>query len=246
MGTWGVGLYSDDVACDVREGFREAIGDGLVAAEATDKLLREWGAVAEDDDAGPFWLALADTQWRLGRLESRVRERALAIIDTGRDLARWADVPKDQRKRAAVLEKLKAQILSPQSPQRHVLKRYRSECDWAVGEVIAFQRASGRITLLRVIGHHEDKGGRSPICEILAWDGAPGAVPSPSDVDRASVVRGAWWSQVMLGATSARQIPVDRIRRLGIRSKPSQTVGGFRVVQWRGIEKALSEMVGLS
>jgi hypothetical protein len=247
MGTWGVGLYSDDDACDVRAGFREAIGDGLDAPAATDRLLHEWGSSTQDEViVSPFWLALADTQWKLGRLEERVRDKALALIDTGQDLARWADAPRDRKKRAAILEGLKTQLLSPQSLPKRVPKRFQSECDWAVGEVIAFQRRSGRTTLFRVIGHHEDRGGRSPICEILDWDGAPGAVPFPGDIDRATVVRGAWWSQVMLGATSPRSIPLQRVHRLETRSTPSQAPGRFLVVLWRGIDKALSEMAGLS
>ena len=35
MGTWGVAIFSDDLAADIRGDFRELIGDGLTPSEAT-------------------------------------------------------------------------------------------------------------------------------------------------------------------------------------------------------------------
>jgi hypothetical protein len=35
---------------------------------------------------------------------------------------------------------------------------------------------------MRVIGHHEDKGGRSAVCELLDWTGSE--VPSPEEISR--------------------------------------------------------------
>ncbi len=29
MGTWGTALFSDDLACDARDAYRELVGDGL-------------------------------------------------------------------------------------------------------------------------------------------------------------------------------------------------------------------------
>jgi hypothetical protein len=39
MGAWGIGLYSDDVAIDVRDIFKEMIGDGLETEDATNQLI---------------------------------------------------------------------------------------------------------------------------------------------------------------------------------------------------------------
>ncbi|HET8542279.1 MAG TPA: hypothetical protein VFL83_20560, partial [Anaeromyxobacter sp.] len=124
MGTWGVALYSDDGARDARDAFRDLVGDGVESSAATDRLVRDWGELVDDPDSGPpFWLALADTQWRLGRLEDRVRERAIAVIDDGRDLERWRDRPRDLKKRAALLAKLREQLLSAQPPAKRVPRR---------------------------------------------------------------------------------------------------------------------------
>ena len=42
MGTWGVGLFSDDLAADLRGDFRDLISEGLSSSAAVDKLLAEW------------------------------------------------------------------------------------------------------------------------------------------------------------------------------------------------------------
>ena len=65
MGTWGIALFSDDLAADVRDDFKELLGDGYSPAEATDILIRQYKDVLDDEDESPvFWLALAATQWK--------------------------------------------------------------------------------------------------------------------------------------------------------------------------------------
>ena len=114
MGAWGTALFSDDTACDVRDSYVDLVGDGLTGPEATKALLREWSDSLNDpDDSSVFWLVLAATQWRCGRLEGHVLQQALNVIDSGSDLARWKSSSTDFKKRKAVLEKLRAQLTSP-------------------------------------------------------------------------------------------------------------------------------------
>ena len=70
MGVWGTAVFSDDNAADLRADYRMMIGDGLSGPEATDRLLKEWMPSSEKDPdaAAIFWLALAVTQWKCGRL----------------------------------------------------------------------------------------------------------------------------------------------------------------------------------
>jgi hypothetical protein len=99
MGTWGTAVFSDDTACDVRGSYVDFLGDGLSGPEATKKLLGEWSKSLEDPDEAPvFWLALAATQWKHGRLEPHVLQQALNAIDGGSDLARWDVNSKDYKK----------------------------------------------------------------------------------------------------------------------------------------------------
>lgn len=40
LGVWGPGIFSDDLACDLRDEYRELVADGLSGEEATDRRRR--------------------------------------------------------------------------------------------------------------------------------------------------------------------------------------------------------------
>ena len=90
MGVWGAAIFSDDTASEVREDHRDAVGNGMTGPEATDKILNEYFST-DEAEMGVVWLALAATQWNCGRLEERVKERALQLIDSGSNLRRWPE-----------------------------------------------------------------------------------------------------------------------------------------------------------
>lgn len=250
MGTWGTGLFSDDTANDVRDEYRELVGEGLEGPAATDKLLDSWQSQLTDPDVAPvFWLALADTQWKVGRLEDRVRQAALKVIEDGSDLRRWEEDSRLQAKRASVLQKLQLQLQSPQPAPKRLPKVFRDSCDWAVGEVVGLRLRSGKLALLRVVAHHADRGGVSPICEVL--DCATASLPDPKIIARArprSFV-GPWANSgdgtILLGATSAREKPFERIVRTGIVSRSRRPQTQPVVVLWRHVDERLSEFFGL-
>lgn len=243
MGAWGTALFSDDTACDVRGSYVDLVDDGLTGPEATKALLREWSASLNDPDESPvFWLALAATQWRCGRLESHVLQQALNLIDNGSDLARWQS--KDFNKRKAVLEKLRAQLTSPQPPEKRIPKRFRDSNEWRVGDLVAYRMLSGRFVILRTIGHHSDNGGTGPICELLDWSGEEIAKSFESfDIRKSRGARPI--TQFLIGRTRAKERPEDRLQYLGVNLKPSQKPGGFRVLLWRWLDKTLQEDFGL-
>ncbi len=88
MGAWGVKLYQDDVACDVKEEYIIKLRAGLSNDEVTESMIKEYEL---SDDEPIFWLALADIQWRYGRLLDKVKENAITYIDSGKDLEKWVD-----------------------------------------------------------------------------------------------------------------------------------------------------------
>lgn len=245
MGTWGVAIFSDDLAADLREDFKNLIGDGLTATQAVDKLLIEYQSSLEDQDEQPvFWIALAATQWSLGRLEERTKREALEIIESRRDLERW-DPPATKSKRAIVLEKLRGELLSQPPEPKRVPRRIKEANDWDIGEMIAFQLNSGRWTLMRVIGHHEDKGGRSAICEIIDWIGDT-AFPDEDVTSRpvrCSEQDGST-SQFLFQEPRTKK-DQSRIRRLHVKSVPSQTVGGFMAFVWPHVDHLMNEVFNL-
>jgi hypothetical protein len=87
VGCEGMGLWQDDTAWDVRAMYREALEDRLTDEQATEMVLSEFAGALADDDVEPVvWLALAVCQHQHGRLTPEIRDRALAVIDTGADL----------------------------------------------------------------------------------------------------------------------------------------------------------------
>lgn len=172
MGVWGTGIFQDDTASDIRDSYKDLLSNGLTGPEATARILCNFeSSLADPDESGVVWLALASTQWRHGRLESGSLENALRVIDSGSDLDRWKHNAKDLATRRAALQKLRLQITSPQPVAKNVRKRILESCDWPVGALISYRLITGNLAILRVIGYHSDKGGTSPICELLDWTG---------------------------------------------------------------------------
>ncbi len=125
MGTSGYSLYADDLACDVRDSFRELLAD-LNPPEAKERIVAEFSADVDDIDSGPvFWLSLAETMHRYGCLDSETRETALKMISSDADRHRWSDSQWPRRKR--FLDTLEQRLQSTQSHFRRPRKQKVSE-----------------------------------------------------------------------------------------------------------------------
>lgn len=245
MAAWGVAVFSDDLAADLRSDFRELIGDGLSPSDATERLMTEYASSLEDaDEMSVFWIALALTQWKLGRLEDRTKKMALHVIDDGIDLSRWDD-PKNRARRADVLAKTRAELLSAQPPAKPVPRTVKESNDWEIGEIIGFQLLSGNWTLFRVIGHHTDKGGRFAVCELLDW--LDGQLPTHEviailPIRKENSPRGI--SQFIFQKPQ-KKMHLARVVRTGLVTTPEQTKGGFTALIWPHVDDQLASIFGL-
>lgn len=148
----------------------------------------------------------------------------MTVVDTGADLTRWAHDVKLSNKRRLALKRLRARLLAPQPAEKRIRKRYKDMCEWEVGEVIAYRLVSGRIVLLRVVHHVTDPLGTSPVCELLDWIGSE--PPTKRVLKRLRVrsqdsIRWPLTSQFSILRTSEKELPLDRVGRLGVKLKPS-------------------------
>lgn len=166
MGAWGTGLYSDDIAQDVKFLYKELLMVGLSNEEATQKLIKDSQWLIKDMYDGPvFWFVLADTQWKLGRLLPEVKEKAVKYIQDGEHLKIWSEEnPKLGLKRKEVLDKLVNQLNSPMPETKKIstYKYYRN--DWKLGDTHAYQLngdfakengLDGRYIIIHKIGDHD-------------------------------------------------------------------------------------------
>jgi len=172
MGVWGAALFSNDVACDIRDHYRELIEDGVDDSEATRLTAAKYRESLDDpDDGASAILALAVTQSKIGRLDPVIRDRALAAIERGGDLHLWAiDNPKLLASRKQVLAKVREQLAGPQPARSRLKKPSRPGCGLVAGDVLALNCPSG-IALLRIVRVHVHRKGETPCLEELQFSG---------------------------------------------------------------------------
>ncbi len=211
----------------------------------------EWEeALKNPDEANIIWVALALTQWRVGRLQDSVKEHAVNIIENGTDLKRWQGPQKSQRKK--ILEETKAILLSTQPQPKNIPKRHKQQCDWDVGEIIAYKTLSGKLVLLKLVAHHIDNGGKTPQFQLLDWAGEK--IPFQWRVHCLKVKKHVFpeggdingFSQFAISCDTPNGPPQERIIRTGVTSKPSISWG--QVVPWYSwstLDKQLKDDFGI-
>lgn len=246
MGTWGVGIFADDTAADVRGDWRDLLGEGLASEAATERLLEAWkGSLADPDEGSVVWLALAAAQVQTGRLTPRVCTEALAIIASGAGLRRWAGSP-DLKKRQAVLHKLQGEILGSQKAPVRVPKRRVAVPRFEVGDVVSFRLANGIISLLRCCGLHTDQGGSYSLLELLDWSATE--VPDglmvqtlPRRMHRSERVQAAQPAVYMpLETPRTHPFPADRIGVVARGVAGPDVRAAFTVLPWSRMDHEIS------
>ena len=170
MGAWGIGIFSNDTAADVREDFRGLVAAGVSAADAAARLHEEYGVGGDADYDADFWLGLAAAQHRLGHVDGEVLRRAIDIIDSEAELERWPRA--DRARRRAVLQKLRTTLGAQAPAPKKIRPRTRYETSLNIGEHVVVPLGGVGEVLLRVVEIHEDKGGRCPVAHAVQWDGA--------------------------------------------------------------------------
>jgi|SRR5215467_68206 len=124
MGVFGTGLYSGDFALDLRP----VVGAVLRLPFDPDKLVDVLSGTepsaasnSSDEDHTTFWLVVADQFAKRGIACDRVRTKALAIIDTGADIAMLGKLGMkagDLRKRKRILDELRVRIVDAPTTNR--------------------------------------------------------------------------------------------------------------------------------
>ncbi len=146
MGAWGPGIYSDDLALDIKREYNVLLSIGEDASLIENKLISYYSDIlgSEDPDGEVFWFALALCEWEKGRLSSYVKDKAIASLESGRDLARW-DVPGNRDaylKRKKALDVLRQTIISPMPDIKTIKKPTLRHCPWQVGSLLAYRIVS--------------------------------------------------------------------------------------------------------
>lgn len=164
MPVFGPGIFSSDVACDLRADYSLLLSAGY-DAEGAEKYLIEYYSyilLCKDGEDVCFWLALAWCEWKKGRLSEYVKNKALDLIDSGEGMLKdniFIENSLSQRQKN--LTALKQMLLSPMPPAKPVPKPRITKCPWKKGSLLAYristntiisERASyNKYALLRVV-----------------------------------------------------------------------------------------------
>src|ERR1043166_7759182 len=133
-------------------------------------------------DTSAFCLSLASIQWRIWRLDPRVKAAALTIIDNGLDLAQWQESPA-RKKRSAVLSRLRQTLGNPMPPAKPLPKPLPLQlAGWNFSEVVGYRASNGKYVLLHVLGYRawSTVSARAPTVTILNWFGE--SVPGEHEI----------------------------------------------------------------
>jgi hypothetical protein len=244
MGVFGTGLYSGDLAMDLRSTVRAVLRLPFDVDKLVDILSATEPAAANnpaDDEHTTFWLVVADQFARKGVASDRVREKALGIIDGGTDIAaleRRGMKPADLRKRREVLDKLRARIVAGRMPieSRKVIRKPQPLL-MDVGDVLVYPTCDGTninpyFPSKEQIVHYS-KNGRVPwqqngwgafvildcgrAFEFLAWYRAAVLAETRSEKPTAqSLLGGMLWVLRSPGTCSASHFKRMELEKIGI------------------------------
>jgi len=247
LGVWGSGLFSDDLDCDVRNEYRDLVAAGATGEEATRLLLESWEDILDDPDASPvFWLALAVTQWKIGRLEESVKAKALEIIEIGADLKRWEGDPSWLKRRIKVLDQARDQINSPQRLPFKLKKTYVNASPFQTGDAFTYQLNSGNLLLFRVVDVHSDRGGTAPVVEICDWIGSK--PPSRREIQaiHARPPARSWQGGLLLlFRKKESDFPAHRVQIIGQNFKVERSKRTAVVIFWPALDQMLVDLYGI-
>jgi len=115
MSAWGMGIFDDDTACDVRDDFLELLEEGVPPQKATKIILDEYlEEFSLDDDLEVMslvYISLAAVQLEKGCLQEDVRKTTIELIERGADLKLWEEADEaDYEERKQVLNELKEKL----------------------------------------------------------------------------------------------------------------------------------------
>lgn len=137
MGTWGVAIFSDDLASDIRDAYVDMLSVGYEDLKAEQDIITEFYPSIRNTREEPiFWIALASIEWKYGRISDFVKSRALEQIENKTDLPYWNE--RDRNKREKILDELALKLNQSPPERKKVKKPSLSKTDWKKDDIIAF------------------------------------------------------------------------------------------------------------
>lgn len=187
MGTWGIGIFSNDDACDARDEFLQVIESGASAALATKKVLSSFAKSLRDPGvAADVLLALASTQITHRCLQKPIKERATKLIKKGAAITNWKD-SRDLKRRKATVAKFQKRLASaPVQAAKASLRPPRRILNWPIGQLFVYRMPTGELLGCFLYRYGDAVKQKLPVIGLLGWRGK--AAPQVSELQRAKIL----------------------------------------------------------
>jgi hypothetical protein len=163
VGTWGVGLYDNDDAQDLREGFKDVVRAPWDGDRLLQWVIEEFPAAsnAADTSYSDLRLALADLFWVYGIDHPQVRDDAIRLVTSGADLEAKRLLgmsDRDLTRRARLLEQHaeKWRAANPK-PRRRRMLEHSEPFVLEVGDCLTYPTAVGRVRNPYITPAREDR-----------------------------------------------------------------------------------------
>lgn len=147
MSGTGVGIFSNDIAMDVKWDFCQLLGLGKTIEEINEYIL---SSKPDDDDeeACAFWSALAMISWQYGVLTDDVKAKAKHIIENHDDSELFIK-KSDAEARKAILHDLLNTLESENPKPKKRKKTFVYRTTWKQGDILALP-VNGRYMYLHI------------------------------------------------------------------------------------------------
>ena len=211
MGSWGVNIFSNDDAADIRNTYQEKLYL-LGEAQAEIETIRE----CCEYPPNTLWIALAVTEWQYGRLSQVVKQRALDEIKSEINTLAELWKPELVHKRQIILEKTYRQLISQQPKKKSPRKpQWAWKCPWTPGDILQYklcypgqgnEEFCGKYVLLPVAAVSKTPAGKIP-CETMLIGLCDWIGPTPPTASELSTVKFSGFT--FPGGHVSKTIPVS-------------------------------------
>jgi len=195
MGAWSSSLYGNDTTCDVRDMYIGFLEEQLSNQEAYDKILETFKEYLADPDMEPlFWYALAETQWKVGRLLPEVKHKALEWIKKDGGLEIWQESNNRGKGWRKTLDKLRSKLETEPPKEKRIRKKVIPfQNPWGLNDIYAYrvhaesnsreeQAIFGKYVLMQKIGEEKSTHSSDSVMRVQIFDRVFDGIPSVDDV----------------------------------------------------------------
>jgi len=259
MGTWGTTLYSNDSTCDVRDTYMDFLREQIGNEEAYEKTIEKCKDYIGDQDEPLLWFALADTQWKVGRLMPEVRAKALEWIERDGGAELWEESKNGSAGWKKTLGKLREKLDSDMPKEKRIRKPVVIDQNlWNVNDVYAYHfhtekaeefGVKGKYMLIQKIGEGQLDGNGTVRMRIHIFDRLFDGLPTLEDMEGVRILptdfptctHNLCMNRLMIIWKNKREYPAEHLTYIGnIPAPQNKVIEGHRnsFKAWQGIESA--------